>query len=622
MEAPSNPQMVKEAPPNPQCVGREFVRQYYTLLNACPAHLHRFYNNNSSFVHGGMDAPNRETKPVVGQKQIHQKIQQLNFRDCHAKITQVDSQATLGNGVVVQVTGELSNCGQPMRRFTQTFVLAAQSPKQYYVHNDIFRYQDIMFSDEEVEQDSGHSAAEEDVEPEHTQKPEPIVPIQPMQPPQTMAYYSATTGATTTGPVQPQPPISGALPHQMVASAAVAASAVSAASPMPPPVVATPVAAVVNGSAHPEEVISVAPAAPSVAPPPLNTIPPLNALPQAPIPIQTTPAPLVTVPQAHPTQEDEAEPEQTADEEGEGWGDVPESVPDEEKEKAPQDNPEDIAHHSPETTSSEPKTYANLVKSGTVSFSSAISTSPNVPTKPASPPPPPQRPLDSRDGIPGSTMPPAASGSLGLGQRGARRGGSVRGMARPDRGTPGRSNFSEDSSTAGGDGHNRRMGNMTQQYADTQQLFMGNLPHQATEDDLRDLFSKFGPIIDLRILSKHNSKNMPGSRVPNYGFIVFESAATVKAVLNSRPIFYPDESGQKLNVEEKKTKTRPMDGNRMGSGGDTMLGGGRPNSGIGGRGAPGMMRGSPGMHRGGGRGGFPRGDGRGGGMNRAAYTRR
>lgn len=101
----------------------------------------RFYNNQSSFVHGGLDPPNRETSPMIGQKQIHQKIQQLNFRDCHAKIAQVDAQATLGNGVVVQVTGELSNAGQPMRRFTQTFVLAAQSPKKYYVHNDIFRYQ-------------------------------------------------------------------------------------------------------------------------------------------------------------------------------------------------------------------------------------------------------------------------------------------------------------------------------------------------------------------------------------------------------------------------------------------------------------------------------------------------
>ena len=54
---------------------------------------------------------------------------------------QVDSHKTLADGVVVQVSGELSNNGQPMRRFVQTFVLAPQSPKKYYVHNDIFRYQ-------------------------------------------------------------------------------------------------------------------------------------------------------------------------------------------------------------------------------------------------------------------------------------------------------------------------------------------------------------------------------------------------------------------------------------------------------------------------------------------------
>ena len=29
-----------------------------------------------------------------------------------------------------------------MRAFVQTFVLAPESPKKYYVHNDIFRYQD------------------------------------------------------------------------------------------------------------------------------------------------------------------------------------------------------------------------------------------------------------------------------------------------------------------------------------------------------------------------------------------------------------------------------------------------------------------------------------------------
>lgn len=55
---------------------------------------------------------------------IYKKIQELNFLDCRTKIRQVDSHSTLGSGVVVQVSGELSNNGKSMRRFMQTFVLA------------------------------------------------------------------------------------------------------------------------------------------------------------------------------------------------------------------------------------------------------------------------------------------------------------------------------------------------------------------------------------------------------------------------------------------------------------------------------------------------------------------
>lgn len=144
---------------------------------------YRFYNNSSSFVHGGLDASNRDVQMVIGQKQIHSKIQQLNFRDCHAKISQVDAQATLGGGVVVQVTGELSNAGQPMRRFTQTFVLAAQAPKKYYVHNDIFRYQDF-YSEDECEENGRSEIEEEQQEIENT------VDHTVLNPPQTI-YYSS-----------------------------------------------------------------------------------------------------------------------------------------------------------------------------------------------------------------------------------------------------------------------------------------------------------------------------------------------------------------------------------------------------------------------------------------------
>jgi ATP-dependent RNA helicase DeaD len=88
-----------------------------------------------------------------------------------------------------------------------------------------------------------------------------------------------------------------------------------------------------------------------------------------------------------------------------------------------------------------------------------------------------------------------------------------------------------------------------------------------------------------------------------------------------QPFFFPLDGGQKLNVEEKKTRVRPSMDGRMSSGGDNMFG--RPPSGMGGsRGGAAGMRGGPGMgpHRGGGRGSFSR-EGRGGGMSRPAYRR-
>lgn len=60
----------------------------------------------------------------------------LQFSECHTKIRHVDAHATLNDGVVVQVMGELSNNGQPMRKFLQTFVLAPEVCKIiiHYMH--------------------------------------------------------------------------------------------------------------------------------------------------------------------------------------------------------------------------------------------------------------------------------------------------------------------------------------------------------------------------------------------------------------------------------------------------------------------------------------------------------
>uniref|UniRef100_A0A3B3ZAI7 Uncharacterized protein n=1 Tax=Periophthalmus magnuspinnatus TaxID=409849 RepID=A0A3B3ZAI7_9GOBI len=149
--------MVMEKP-SAQLVGREFVRQYYTLLNQAPDYLHRFYGKNSSYVHGGVDSNGKPLEAVYGQAEIHKRVMALSFRDCHTKIRHVDAHATLSEGVVVQVMGELSNNMQPMRKFMQTFVLAPEGTvaNKFYVHNDVFRYQDEVFADSDSEPPEGN----------------------------------------------------------------------------------------------------------------------------------------------------------------------------------------------------------------------------------------------------------------------------------------------------------------------------------------------------------------------------------------------------------------------------------------------------------------------------------
>ena len=63
----------------------------------------RFYSTDSTFIHGGVDRPGCVEQPAVGPENISQRIQDLNLHDCHAKIRQVDSHPTIGEGVVVQV---------------------------------------------------------------------------------------------------------------------------------------------------------------------------------------------------------------------------------------------------------------------------------------------------------------------------------------------------------------------------------------------------------------------------------------------------------------------------------------------------------------------------------------
>jgi len=538
--------MVME-PPSPQCVGREFVRQYYTLLNQAPLHLHRFYSHNSSFVHGGLDntgkdAQDAEAAAVYGQQEIHQKIMQLNFRDCHAKIRQVDSHETLANGVVVQVSGELSNNGEPMRRFMQTFVLAPQSPKKYYVHNDIFRYQDEVFN--EGEESVGTSSL-----------PLDSAEIEPAQ-----------------------------IKAQLMAQQAEAAKPVAPEQKIPMEQAANQVGQHLNGSnnsagfegAVQQEIMEVedtigewkADSEPVAS---FQQAPATNA-PQEPVQVWKAPE----QPEAEPASASEAE--------------VEESSP-------------------PAPVSNEPRTWASMAKQGAGSGAAA---------KPPAAPgggQPTARAGESKEGTPFSQGKPyrnQRAGSQGRPAPGAPAapGGGGPPMARPER-------FSKEEEM----GRNRIMSS-----SDSQQLFVGNLPHDCTEDHLTELFGKYGKVTDVRINQKQGRDNAVArggkapAFVPNFGFIVFESTDCVERALAAKPIMLY--GNHRLNVEEKKMRA-PRDGNTYqdrrqddrGNRGsqDNLRGAGHP----GGRGGGGDRgRGDRGG-RGGGRGrgdwsGGPRGGGRGG----------
>lgn len=594
-----------EASPSPQCVGREFVRQYYTLLNKAPNHLHRFYNNTSLFVHGGLDATNKETKPAIGQKQIHQKIQQLNFRDCHAKITQVDSQATLGDGVVVQVSGELSNGGEPMRRFTQTFVLGAQAPKKYYVHNDIFRYQDFgLLPDEDdlVDSEGVEGGINETGEREGEEggRSEPEEDEQQNQGQQISAPISVSEQHSNVLITQ-QPPIAG----QPLVHANYYA-------PPPPQHAHSVMQPTINGSVH-DDASLIGQQQPSIPPQQIQQQ-------QQP---QYINEPVVQEQFNQETEMNSSNEQQQSKEEA--HSSPTEGFEQSEVESFSTPAAEVGQDHSmaapTNTSNSGPKTYANLVKS----FPGSQTVMTNPPPKMSMSPPP----MSSMRMEEKSPLHPSSSGSsfssntnatinqqpthnVGVNQQQPQH--QQQQQQRPPRSGP----MQRD-----GD---RRSGRPSQ-FADAHQLFLGNVPHHAQESDLRNLFEQFGKVIELRVHSKPNDRskgpqgsNVNNARVPNFGFITFEDSTVVAKVLDALPIYYPDgNTTVKLNVEEKKIKTNsrpPMEGGGgRPSTGDNMrpMGGQHQQQQRGSGGIGGGMRG--GGSRGGPRGSYSRGGegGRGGG---------
>ncbi|KAK8604097.1 hypothetical protein V6N13_096560 [Hibiscus sabdariffa] len=122
--------------PSAEVVGNAFVEQYYPALHHSPNLVHRFYRDSSRLSRPDMYG-NMTT--VTTMQEINEKVRSLNYDDYIAEIKTTDAQDSFEKGVIILVTGCLTEKDNTRRKFTQTFFLAPQE-NGYFVLNDVFRY--------------------------------------------------------------------------------------------------------------------------------------------------------------------------------------------------------------------------------------------------------------------------------------------------------------------------------------------------------------------------------------------------------------------------------------------------------------------------------------------------
>ncbi|OUM63832.1 hypothetical protein PIROE2DRAFT_43151, partial [Piromyces sp. E2] len=117
-------------------IGWEFVQEYYTIMHHEPQSLYKFYGNDSYFCYG---LEGESTQYCHGKEEIRKRISDIDYKECRVVVSNVDSQPSNNEGIIVQVLGEMSNKDEQAIKFAQTFFLAVQQGG-YYVLNDIFRH--------------------------------------------------------------------------------------------------------------------------------------------------------------------------------------------------------------------------------------------------------------------------------------------------------------------------------------------------------------------------------------------------------------------------------------------------------------------------------------------------
>ncbi|MHC4286165.1 MAG: RNA recognition motif domain-containing protein [Planctomycetota bacterium] len=111
-------------------------------------------------------------------------------------------------------------------------------------------------------------------------------------------------------------------------------------------------------------------------------------------------------------------------------------------------------------------------------------------------------------------------------------------------------------------------------------IYVGNLSHETTEDDLRQAFEAFGQVISVKIVRGRSTGESVG-----FGFVgmpVSDEGKTAISEMNGK-----DLKGQSIKVEEGRMKTNYRASNGRQGGSDRGRGGGGNRGGFErGRGGP------------------------------------
>lgn len=159
--------------PRAQDIANQFVQTYYRALGKTPEKLHMFYNNDSVFALVGEGREALEKSNVVGRAEIQKALAELDYSNCRVAVKNFFCQYSVGDSVIVVVTGIVVPKGQKHRNFSQTFVLAPGSGS-WYVRNEFLQYMIV-----ETTEDKEPQKSEAEPKAEKETKAEPAKPAEP-----------------------------------------------------------------------------------------------------------------------------------------------------------------------------------------------------------------------------------------------------------------------------------------------------------------------------------------------------------------------------------------------------------------------------------------------------------